>query len=125
MTTEMTWTARKDHVASRWLLGALTCWPLVWMAIFIASVGLAAASPGAHPWFMEGGMFPVFFGLHFLTALLSLGLTAVFIVMAAKHPRMTTPWLLMWVALFLALNVFAFPIFWLVYVRPGARDEIC
>jgi len=106
---------------TRILIGIATLWPPIYFALFIASIGVAFASagPSANKQTFPD-IFKFIFPLHCLTMLLSFALMAVYIVHAFKNSRFTQEMRILWVIILFMGNMFAFPVYWWLYLRPGA-----
>jgi hypothetical protein len=107
--------------STRILIGIATLWPPIYFALFIASMGLIFASANhsaksqAFP-----DAFKYIFPLHCFTMLLSFALTAVYIVHAFRNSGFTQEMRILWVIILFMGNMFAFPVYWWLYLRPGA-----
>ena len=105
-----------------YLIAVLSIWPIVYFMLFIAFMAFTVATFPSKP----GGSFPValfryIFPLHFLTILLMFALTAVYVIHVFRSDQLPSDRRIMWVIVLLFGNIVAFPIYWWIYMRPGAR----
>jgi len=104
------------------LIGAATLWPPVYLVLFLSVIGLSFFSiqhPGHPP---PTGVFAFIFPLHCLTMILSFALTAVYIVHAVRNDRLTQEMRIIWIIILFMGNLIAFPVYWWLYLRPGAEN---
>lgn len=99
------------------LIGLATLWPPIYLVLFLSTIGFLFVEHGNQAGF---GWFKYIFPLHCLTMLLSFGLTAVYIVHAFKTDRFAPDKRVLWVIILFMGNMLAFPIYWWLYLRPGA-----
>ncbi len=64
-------------------------------------------------------LFKYIFPLHCFTMLLSFALTAVYVVHAFKNSRFSQEMRILWILILFMGNMFAFPVYWWLYLRPG------
>ena len=108
---------------TRILIGIASLWPPFYFVLFIASIGLTftLASQSANKQaFPE--MFKYIFPLHCFTMLLSFALMAVYVVHAFRNSRFTPEMRILWVIILFMGNMFAFPVYWWLYLRPHGTD---
>lgn len=95
------------------LLGVVTIWPLLYMAIFfgyfVYLFARQTAASGFH-------VFPYFFAMHLLTMLLMVALTIVYIVHAYRSDQIAEDRRIIWVVILVFGNLIAFPIYWYLYL---------
>ena len=60
--------------------------------------------------------FMLFFGAHFLTIILMMGLMPLYIILAVQDERHDQTMRIIWVVLFCTIGMFAMPIYWVLYV---------
>jgi hypothetical protein len=117
----MTSTAWRPSRPAAYLIAVLSIWPIVYFMLFLAFVAFSFATITVTP----SGRPPVafiryIFPLHFLTILLMFALTAVYVVHVFKSDQLPSDRRIMWVIVLLFGNIVAFPIYWWIYMRPGA-----
>lgn len=102
------------------LLGIGTIWPVVYIAIFFIAIFSMIAltpvpgDPAPDPIFAVGII--AFFIVHFVTILLSLGLTVFYIVHAVKNTRLDSNMRIIWIILFFFGGMLAEPIYWYLQI---------
>jgi hypothetical protein len=106
---------------TRILIGVLTVWPPIYLVLFVCTIGLGFflmdhASHRAS----DIDLFKYIFPLHCMTMLLTFALTAVYIVHAFRNDRLPSDRRILWVIVLFMGNMFAFPVYWWIYLRPGA-----
>lgn len=104
------------------LLGLLTAWPLLYLALFFASVAFfwlkATGGPGAQ----APNLFAYIFPLHCFTMLLTFALIGIFIFHAFKTDLIAPDKRVLWVIVLFLGNMLAFPFYWYFYMwRPLNR----
>jgi threonine/homoserine/homoserine lactone efflux protein len=106
---------------TRILIGIATLWPPVYFFLFLASIGFVFTSASANK---QGfpDIFKVIFPLHCFTMLLSFALMAVYVVHAFRNSRFTQEMRILWVIILFMGNMFAFPVYWWLYLRPSGPD---
>ena len=108
---------------TRILIGVATVWPVVYFAFFMAAIGagfwLSRRPDTAH----RADLFKYIFPLHCFAMLTMFALTAVYIVHAVKNPELRQEMRIIWVIILFMGNMFAFPVYWWLYLRPGARPS--
>lgn len=104
------------------LLGAASIWPIIYMFIFFIFVfgvmfmsGAAPADPGQFDPAFGVGIIAIFV-LHFLTIMLSLGLTVFYVIHAIKNDSIKSDMKAVWVVLFFFGGVIAEPIYWYLHI---------
>jgi len=104
------------------LLGIATMWPPMYILLFlIGMVGFVLLTsgggngPGPADPFIGAG-FLLFFVVHMLTILLSLGLTVFYIVHAIKNDGLKNDMKAMWAVLFFFVGMFAQPVYWYMQI---------
>jgi len=106
--------------STRILIGVLTVWPPVYFVLFMSFIGLNFflidnASHKAPP--NIDFFFKYLFPVHCLTMLISFALTAVYIVHAIKNDRIRQDMRVVWIIVLFMGNMFAFPVYWWIYLR--------
>ena len=101
-----------------YLLALLSVWPIVYFFLFVVFMGyVVAVSP------KEGfDTFRYVFLLHLATIVLIFALIAVYLVHLFRNDRLAPDRRVLWAVVLLLFGVFAFPVYWWLYVRPGAGD---
>jgi hypothetical protein len=110
--------------STRVLIGIATLWPPVYLVLFMASIGFSFFWFGSQPAkqsHLNVDFFKYIFPLHCLTMLLSFGLTAVYIVHAFRNDALRQETRILWVIILFMGNMLAFPVYWWIYLRPGAK----
>jgi hypothetical protein len=100
------------------LIGVLSIWPGVYFVAFIGSILFMFANAQNQ---RSMDLFRVILPVHILTMLLMFALTAVYVVHVFKSERLTSDKRLLWVVVLFFGNIVAFPIYWWLYMRPGAQ----
>jgi hypothetical protein len=103
-----------------YLLAALTVWGPVYMVLFLTFMMFMFTSFGSHPG--KSGppdLFMYIFPLHLLTMLLMFALTAAYIVHAFRNDELAPDRRILWVIILFMGNMFAFPVYWWLYIRPS------
>lgn len=107
--------------STRILIGIATLWPPIYLFLFMATIGFSFF------WIGHGAkkpphfdLFMYIFPLHCLTMLLSFALTAVYVVHAFKSAQLKQDTRILWVIILFMGNMLAFPVYWWIYLRPGA-----
>jgi hypothetical protein len=111
--------------STRILIGIGTLWPPIYFVFFMASIGLSFVlfgKPSHKPPSID--VFKYLFPLHCFTMLLSFGLTAVYIVHAVRNAGLRQEMRLIWIIVLFMGNMFAFPVYWWLYLRPGLTTPI-
>jgi hypothetical protein len=105
-------------------LGIATIWPICWIFIFMmgmfAFVFSMPNKGGGEP---PTGFFialPIFFAVHFVTIMGSLGMTVYYIFNIFKNERIEQNYKIMWTILLFFAGMLAQPIYWYLYIW---RDE--
>ena len=96
---------------TRWLVGVLTIWPVVYIALFITVVvgkAFSGEGEGIGVWLLV---------LHVATMLLMFGLLAVYAIDIFRNPAVREDRRVMWLVLVLFLNIGAMPVYWWHYMR--------
>ena len=93
------------------LLGLVNLVPIAYLAYFFWHV--ASMQPGVKP---EPMPFERLFSLHLAMMVLILVLTAVYLVIAYRSPAVPNDRRSFWAVVLFMGNVFAFPVFWYLYV---------
>ena len=103
--------------STKLLLGVASVWPLIYIFLFISFIfGMMAFSANGPiddtyaPIFAVGVV--VIFALHFLTILLSLGLTVFYIVHVIKNEGLETNIKAMWAVLLFIAGMIVQPVYW-------------
>lgn len=108
------------------LLGLATIWMPIYMVLFMLFIfGMMAFSigqpdPSLGPVFGVGILFV--FVLHFLTIMLSLGMTVFYIIHAIKNESLESNMKAMWAVLFFIGGIIAEPIYWYLYIWKAPED---
>lgn len=117
----MTSTAWRPSRPAAYLIAVLSIWPIVYFMLFMAFVAFTFATfPSKPSGSLPVALFRYIFPLHFLTILLMFALTAVYVVHVFKSDQLPSDRRIMWVIVLLFGNIVAFPIYWWIYMRPGA-----
>lgn len=95
---------------TRWVVGVLTIWPIVYVAIFFAVVIDSAVSG-------EEDIGAWLFVLHIATMLLMFGLLAIYAIDIFRNPAVREDRRVMWLVLVLFVNIGAMPVYWWHYMR--------
>jgi hypothetical protein len=107
-----------------YLIGVLTVWPIVYFALFMSFMAFAFATVGGRsskpP---SANLFMYIFPAHLLTMLLMFALTAVYVVHAFRSDELPSDKRTLWVIILFFGNIFAFPVYWWFYIRPGSRES--
>jgi len=108
--------ARPESRAGKLALGIATAWPILWMLAFFAFLFvMVLAEPDEGP----PGIPPLFvalFVLHFATIIFIFVLTALFMINVFGNPRVASDKKALWAVVIFLGNVFAFPVYWYLYV---------
>jgi hypothetical protein len=100
----------------RWLVGAVTFWPLVYTGFFGGVVAAAA---------IAGGQLlvpaPVLFGLQVATTFVIIALLVAYLLDTYHNPRLTLARRKLWTVVLLVGSTVAMPVYWWLYVRPTGR----
>ena len=95
------------------LLGLVSVLPLIYLGYFLSHV--ASLQPGVRPPPM---LFESVFSLHLAFMGLTLLLTVIYLVIAYRSPRVPADKRTFWAVVLFMGNVFAFPVFWYLFVWP-------
>lgn len=99
-------------------IGLLTAWP----PIYFVGVMAALVGAGGDPALMtDTATFDLMFRLHLLTMLVTFGLMAYFVVHLFNNDRLSPDRRLLWLVVLFLGNMFAFPVYWLLYVWRAPR----
>jgi len=104
------------------LLGLVSVLPLAYVVYFISYV--ASLKPGVQPPPMP---FERVFSLHLAMMGLSILLTVIYLVIAYRSPQVPNERRTFWAVVLFMGNVFAFPVFWYLFVwprRPGVERAL-
>ncbi len=101
-----------------YLLGVISIWPPIYFVIFLAFIGYMFEASPKHGF----DAFRTIFLFHIGTMLLMVALMATYLVHAFRDDRLTSDRRILWVIVLLLFGVFAFPVYWWLYVRPGAAE---
>jgi len=99
-----------------YLLGVLSVWPIVYFFLFLGFIGYVfAASP-------KNGFdaFRYVFAVHIATIILMLALMATYLVHVFRTDQLASDRRVLWALVLLLFGIFGFPVYWWLYVRPGA-----
>ena len=99
------------------LLGLVSVLPLAYVVYFIDYV--ASLKPGVQPRPMP---FANLFSLHLAMMGLSILLTVIYLVTAYRSPRVPNVRRTFWAVVLFMGNVFAFPVFWYLFVWPRSAS---
>lgn len=108
----------------RWLLGAATFWPLLYIVFFVAIVGAATVAGGGEPDNELLVPMPVLFGLHLATMVLIIALMIIYIRDAYRTPEVPDDRRTFWAVVLFMGNAIAMPIYWWLYMRPGRATKV-
>ena len=106
------------------LIGLATCWPFLYMSVFVAtfvSSFFSIASKGGES--LLGRHFAVFFGLHILTMLVSLGLMIYFIVHLFRSSSIPNDKKPLWAIILFMGGIVAMPIYWFLHIWKPLRES--
>ena len=101
-----------------YLLGLLSIWPPVYFVLFLAFMGYVFAASPKHGF----DAFRAIFLFHIGTMLLSFALIAVYLVHLFRTDQLSSDRRILWAVVLLLFGIFAFPVYWWLYVRPGAGE---
>lgn len=109
------------------LIGLATIWLPIYMVLFMMFIlGLMAFSGGDPADPPLGIFFPIgimfVFVVHFLTIMLSLGMTVYYIIHAIKNESLESNMKAMWAVLFFVGGIIAEPIYWYLYIWSAPED---
>ncbi len=112
------------------LLGVATCWPplyvllfiVVWVSLFARFVAAAHGSPNVTPDDFPSGVFLAIFPLHVLTMVVGLGLLVVYVLHALNNTKLEQNTRVLWAILLFVGNVIAMPIYFFKFVLPLEDD---
>ena len=94
-------------------VGLLTLWPPVYTLVFLWRV----LGSGNDPALLTGSdAFILMFRLQLVTMVLTIGLMAHFVVHVFNNGRLSAEGRVLWLAMLLLGNMFAFPLYWLLHV---------
>ena len=101
-----------------YLLAVLSVWPIAYFFLLLAFIGyMFAATP------QQGfEAFRYLFIVHLATIVLMIALMAAYLVHAFLNDRLTPDRRILWVVVLLFFSIFAFPVYWWLYMRPGAVE---
>ena len=99
-----------------YLIGLLSIWPPVYFCILLASIGYIFSATPKHGF----DAFQTIFLFHIATILLGLALMAVYLVHVFRTDQLTQDRRVLWVIVLLLFGFFANPVYWWLYIRPGA-----
>jgi hypothetical protein len=106
---------------TRVLIGLATLWPLVYFGFFMASIGLSFWLRDATRADRGVDFLKYIFPLHCFTMLVSFALMAIYVVHAFRSPHLRQDTRILWVIILFMGNLFAFPVYWWLYLRPSSR----
>ncbi len=95
------------------VLGLVSVLPLVYIIYFISHI--MSLKPGGQP---PPVPFENIFSLHLATMGLTFVLTVIYLVIAYRSPRVPNDKRTFWAVVLFMGNVFAFPVFWYLFVWP-------
>ncbi|MFK7992437.1 MAG: hypothetical protein AB8I08_40825 [Sandaracinaceae bacterium] len=99
---------------AKFIVGALTAWPPLYMLLFIGFMGLSM-NGNAQAMF---DFFPVVMVLHLSTMAILLGLLGFYTLHAVKNESMEMTPRLLWALMFFVGGIIAMPIYFLMQVLP-------
>ena len=94
-----------------------TAWPILYMFLFMAFVFSSVFFLPQHSEAQEQSffIFPIVFGLHFLTMLSIVGLIAFYVTYIFKTDRVEQDKKALWAVVIFLGNMFAMPVFWYLF----------
>jgi predicted membrane channel-forming protein YqfA (hemolysin III family) len=98
----------------------LSVWPIVYFFLFLGLIGYVfVASP-------QNGFdaFRYIFLVHIATFILMFALMATYLVHLFRDDRLPSDRRILWALVLLLFGIFAFPVYWWLYVRPGAEPQL-
>src|ERR1043166_1482993 len=101
-----------------YLLAVLSIWPIVYFFFFLAFIGYMFLAPPKAGY----DAFRFIFLFHIGTILLMFALMATYLVHLFRTDRLEPDRRVLWAVVILLFGVFAFPVYWWLYVRPGKFD---
>lgn len=101
-----------------YLLGVFSVWPIVYFFAFLALIGYIFEASPKQGFQAFQDVFPV----HLATIVLMIALMATYLVHLFRTDRLTPDRRILWAVVLLFFGMFAFPVYWWLYVRPGAVD---
>jgi len=92
-------------------LGVMNLVPIAYMVYFFWHI--ASLKPGVKP---EPMLFESIFSLHLAMMALTVALTAVYLVVDYRSPRVPSDRRTFWAVVIFMGNMFAFPVFWYLFI---------
>jgi len=104
---------------TRVLIGVATFWPPLYFVLFLAFIGFMFFTAAQRRSMRIPAALTIIFPLHCLTIVLCFVLTGLYIVHAATSDRHSQEMRIIWIISLFMGNMFAFPVYWWLYLRPG------
>jgi len=98
----------------KYLIGVFSCWPSLYFAFLLIMLIISRDNASD---IMEN-----LSSLHAFTSLLALFLTGTYIFYIFKSKYVPKDKKALWVAIIFFANIFAFPIFWYLYIWKGEKE---
>lgn len=105
--------------ARKLILGVVSCWPAVYMLVFMLVVNLWAFFDAGH----GGRAFAIVALFHLLTILATIALLVWYIRYVFATNRLPADKKALWATVLLLGNALAMPVFFWLYVWPDAPDD--
>jgi hypothetical protein len=100
-------------------LGLISAWPVIYFVLFFAFMfSTAIGSPAGRP----DTLFEMLFVIHLATMLVMIGLLAFYIVHVFKNQALQGDRRVLWAIVLFMGNLFAFPVYWYLYVWHEPRQ---
>ena len=98
-----------------YLLGLLSVWPIVYFFFFLCFIGYVFAASPKHGF----EAFRYIFLAHIATIILMFALMAAYLVHLFRTDQLASDRRILWAVVLLFFGIFAFPVYWWLYVRPA------
>ena len=109
---------------TRILIGVATLWPPIYFVLFMMMVGSFFWLGDPSRKNAGAVLLKYIFPLHCFTMLLSLALTAIYVIHAFKSDQFRQETRVLWVIILFMGNMFAFPVYWWLYLRPRTLSSM-
>jgi hypothetical protein len=95
------------------VVGALSAWPLVYFAGFMAMMAVSSGRGGP---FADATTFDLLVRAHLITMVVTMGLLGFYVTHAFRSPRLPQEQRVLWLIVLFMGNMLAFPVYWYLHV---------